>query len=276
MIVVVLIGLTCWNFSWKRRPSRDVLFYCYYEKNEQYKQNFQYFIEHVLKPLHSSMDFYVIINGDSTVQVPPLKNTTIIHRENKGYDFGAYSHCVSHHVHRTYDYYIFMNSSVRGPIPANTDWRNQFQQLFTNEVGLVGVSINMVSRQTLEHLAHGKPIPFHKDILSHVQSMFFILNKKAFLFLKEKGFFSDEKTLEQTTDLMEIIIHKEVGMSQMVLDAGWNINCILPKYRNHDYRLLKKNINTTCEDPYFHSCYFGADIQPEEAIFHKISRMDNL
>lgn len=270
MIVVLYLG----KVLFRKNCHQEVLFYCYYEKNQQYKENFEYFLENVVKPHQTTMDFYIIINGNSTVNVPSFQNTTIIHRENKGYDFGAYSHCITHHVSRTYEYYMFMNSSVRGPIPSNTDWKNRFKKLFEKDVGLVGVSINMVSRTTLEHLAQGKHIPFTKNILSHVQSMFFILKKDVFLFLQRKGFFSDEEKLNNTTDLMKIIIQKEVGMSQMVLDAGWNINCILTKYQNHDYRVLKNNINTSCEDPYFHSCYFGNDIKPEEAIFHKISRLE--
>lgn len=274
LIIVMMIVVV---FLFRRCPQpQEVFFYCYYEKDQQYKENFEYFLEHVVKPHHTTMDFYIIINGKSTVHVPSFQNMTIIHRENKGYDFGAYSYCLTHHVSRTYKYYMFMNSSVRGPFPPNTDWKNRFKKLFKKDVGLVGVSINMVSRTTLEHLAQGKNIhiPFTKNIVSHVQSMFFILKKDTFLFLQKKGFFSDEEKLNKTTDLMEIIIQKEVGMSQMVLEAGWNINCILPKYQNHDYRVLKNNINTSCEDPYFHSCYFGNDIKPEEAIFHKISRLE--
>lgn len=257
----------------KRR--NDVLFYSYYEKNDLYRENFKYFLKNVVEK--EDMDFYIIVNGDCSVSLPKKKNVKIIRRKNIGFDFGAYSHCITHHLHRQYDYYIFMNSSVRGPIPPNTDWRNKFKSLFKKDVRLVGVSINMLEREDL--IRNGNVWAYDatqgKSMLTHVQSMFFILDRKGFLYLRdEKKFFSDEKELNQSTDIWEIIIKKEIGLSQAILDNKWNINCILSKYKDKDYRKLDRNINTSCYDPYSKGCYFGKDISPKEAIFHKISRMN--
>ena len=272
----MLLWILSHNFFLQKEqtPRNDAIFYCYFEKNKLYKENFQYFLLHVVQPLHECVDFYIIINGECSVTLPQYPTVKIIRRKNLGYDFGAYSHCINHHLKKEYDYYIFMNSSVRGPIPHSIDWRQRFKELFSNDVGLVGVSINMANPESLFALPNKHHLPKNKAVLSHVQSMFFILKHDVFLYLQqEKQFFSDEEILNQSTDLWDIILNKEIGMSQLVFEGGWNINCILSQYRDRDYRNLDKNLNTSCEDPYRKGCYFGNDIQPEEAIFHKITRM---
>ena len=281
IVVVFVVMFVIWKslmFFYKKTTIRntndDAIFYCYFEKNELYKDNFKYFLQHVVEPLHKSVDIYIIINGECSVPLPNHPNVKIIKRKNEGYDFGAYSHCISHHVNKDYEYYIFINSSVRGPIPSSSDWIKKFKNLFKKDVGLVGVSINMVGREHLISISGGRETLNKKDIQTHVQSMFFILKKDVFMYLRdEKKFFSDENMLNKTTDMWDVIMQKEIGMSQYVLDAGWNLNCMLPKYQDHDYRVLTTNINTSCDDPYSDGCYFGDDIKPEEAIFHKVSRM---
>jgi lipopolysaccharide biosynthesis protein len=269
---VVVLMVMVYYYIHMRHKNKDAIFYSYFEKNELYKENFIYFLKHVVKPLHKSADIYIIINGECSVPLPDLPNVRIIRRKNEGYDFGAYSHCITHHVVNEYDYYIFINTSVRGPIPPSVDWRTKFKKLFTKDVGLVGVSINMSDRDHNIALSNGKKPPTNNKMQTHVQSMFFILNKEVFLYLKEnKKFFSDEEILNKTTDMWDIIMAKEIGMTQYVMEGGWNINCILSKYQGHDYRTLEVNINPSCDHPYLKGSYFGKDVKPEEAIFHKIS-----
>ena len=64
-------------------------------------------------------------------------------------------------------------------------------------------------------------------------------------------------------------------MSQLILDNGWNFNCLLSKYRGIDYRLLERDINPTSRngDPYWPGAYFGETIRPEEVVFFKINRL---
>ena len=240
--------------------------YAYYEKNEQYKENFRYFIENVVKKRHD-IDYYLIINGECTVKIPnELPNVVVINRENKGFDFGAYSHCVSKYITKFYDYYIFLNTSVHGPHPPDSKWLENFIKLFNTgkDVKLVGTSINMYYQLNNDN---------KEEFVPHVQSMFFILDHESFCYLRDdEKFFANEEYLNNVTDKFVIINEKEIGMSQKILQNGWNINSILPHYRDKDYRVLNKNINTSCMDPYYKHCYFGKDITREDAIFYKIER----
>jgi hypothetical protein len=74
--------------------------------------------------------------------------------------------------------------------------------------------------------------------------------------------------------MKDIIYLKEVGLSQIALNNGWNINCILSKYKNLDYLNLNTDINSTSTDgdPYYPNKYFGNTINPYEVIFFKNNR----
>jgi len=248
--------------------NRYVCIYAYYEKNEEYKNNLEYFLEK--GGLQSDIDYYIVVNGKCSVDIPDISNVRTIYRENKGFDFGGWQHIIKNYIHRPYDYYICLNSSVRGPYPENKPWLEQFLPLFGKDVKMVGTSINIFDS---EFWVDMKSI-YHKDApYSHIQSMFFILNRESFDFLSEVGFFDDEADLVENNNMNHMILYKEVMMSQLLIRNGWNINCILPKYRDLDYREVKYNINPSGCDPYYRGTYFGGTIQPEEVVFYKSYRL---
>ena len=247
----------------KNIENKYVCMYAYYEKNNQYKENLKFFLD---KAILDYIDYYIIINGKCTLDLPNKKNITIIYRKNEGFDFGAWSYCVKKYIYKKYDYYIFINSSVRGPYLSNPNeiWLEKFLKLFSNkDVKLVGTSINICSYKK-SYFKYDPPY-------THVQSMFFILNNEGFNFLLNKQFFDDEEKLNKL-NINQVILSKEITMSQLILKNNWNINCILPKYKDYDYRLIKKNFNTSGEDQYLKNTYFGDTIKPEEVIFFKINR----
>ena len=117
--------------------------YAYYEKDDLYKKNFEYFLENGIL---DNVDYYIIINGLCTVDIPKKENIQIYNRENKGYDFGAYSYGIKK-LNKEYNYYFFLNTSVEGPYlkDNNKPWTEYFLQLFNKDVKLVGTSINIYS-----------------------------------------------------------------------------------------------------------------------------------
>ena len=255
--------------------------YCYYEKNEQYKNNFIYFMENGILP---TVNYYIIINGEQhDVNIDRIKNRNninIIYRKNEGYDFGAYSDVIQNYMSQKYKYYFFINTSVIGPnfTPSNIqndgtdkDWTKPFLSLFgeDNDVKVVGTSVNIcnIKNPTIVELYGDKPV------YSHVQSMFFCIDDVYFNYLKNDiDFFNKTQIYE---NIQDVIIRKELGLSQYAINNGWNINCILSKYRGLDYRTVDKNINFSSNeigDPYFVGAYFGNTIEPYEVIFFKNSR----
>jgi hypothetical protein len=274
IILYIIFKHKC--IEYMTNQNKYICLYAYYEKNLDYKQNLLYFLNNGILDY---VDYIIIINGHHTVDIPEKKNIKIIYRENKGYDFGAWSHALSQ-IKQNYDYYIFINSSVIGPftplqskpfIPLQNnqyhnqikqDWLQMFLELFNNNnVKLVGTTINMLYRDD--------------TMLSHVQSMFFILNQSGLNFLQSNNFFNEEE-INNYNNINQVIDYKEIQMSQLILKNNWNINCIVPHYRNQDYRILKKNINEPSHitDVLYKNSFFGRTLTPEEVIFYKKYRFE--
>ena len=245
-------------------------FYVYYEKDKSYKYNFTYFLNNGIL---DNIDYYIIINGICTVKIPNRININVLQRDNKGYDFGAYSYAISKLENKVYEYYFFINTSVIGPYLSDNskDWTIKFINLFKNNVKLVGTSINIytkdyVSKYNLNSI-YKKNKPF-----CHVQTMFFAIDNEYFNFLDRINFFNEEEINDKKFDY--IITYKEIALSQIALNNGWNINCILNEYQGLDYIKLNGDINKRSinGDPYFKNAYFGKDIKKEDVIFFKINR----
>lgn len=226
-----------------------------------YKENLQYFLDHGIL---DEVDYYFVINGDYSTTFPNKPNIKIYNRENKGYDFGAYSYVID--KLKVYDYYFFMNTSVKGPyLKYNDKWYNKFLPLFKNNVHLVGTSINICTIPEFIQNKHSK---------SHVQSMFFVLDHKFFTELKNEKFFNESEI--NNMSFIELIMKKEIGLSEIALNKGYNTNCILSKYRDLDYLNIREDINPTSinGDPYFKGKYFGGTIDPYEVVFFKTNRIN--
>ena len=249
-------------------------FYAYYEKDISYKYNFTYFLNNAIL---DNVDYYIIINGDCTVSIPIKDNIKVYKRPNFGYDFGAYSFGIRQLKDKdlAYDYYFFINTSVIGPYFKDTDksrdWTDHFLDLFTENVKLVGTTINILDKSIVTNYnlqqIYKKSPPY-----VHVQTMFFAIDKEYFEYLNSIHFFNEVELYQK--DFNYIIIFKEIGLSQIALSKGWKINCLLDKYRDIDYSKLKKDINPTSRngDPYYLNSYFGNTISRNDVIFFKINR----
>ena len=264
LAVLAAIALVVFlTFLMLKRP-KTACIYAYYEKDAVYKENLRFFLEKGLDV--PNMDYYLVINGKCTLSIPP--NVTVLNRENNGYDFGAWCHAIARYPMEKYDYVFFVNTSVRGPYSRDKNWTKAFIKRFKGDTKLVGTSINIGHPV----VAQGTPLEGTAPVYPHVQSMFFCLNREGLAFLREQGFF-DAASLEGK-GFREVITEKEIGMSLMILNHGWNIDSVLSKYQGLDYRRVKSDINHTSVsgDPYFNGAYFGGTISPEEAVFFKIAR----
>jgi hypothetical protein len=267
-VLLFLFIINNWNTNKKEFFSNNVnnkycCIYAYYEKDNLYKSNFQYFLENGLL---NNVDYYIVINGYHTINIPKRNNITILIRENKGYDFGAYSHVIKK-LTKNYDYYIFLNATVKGPYNKK-NWLEIFLSLFTKDVKLVGSSICYTNINNKL-----KDIIVDKDNIYFVQTPFFIIKHDFLMYLNNLDFFNEDE-LNNITDLEYVIFNKEIKLSYLCYKFGGNINCYLEKYRNLDYRKLNYDINNSSfnGDPYFINSYFCNTIQPNDVIFYKNKR----
>ena len=273
-LILILISLiVCYLLQNLLEPfinnldNKICVIYNYYEKNKLYKENFKFFLENGIL---DEIDYYIIINGSCSIELPNKSNIFIYYRKNIGYDFGAYSYIINNKLTKEYDYYILINTSVRGPYLKNSNkkWYEYFIELFNDNVYLVGTSINIC--KSVKFCLYNPN--YKRSVNPHVQSMFVVIKKKFFNELVEDNFFNEEEI--NNMDFTRLIKEKEVGLSQKAIEKGYNINCILSKYKNLDYINMDDDINKTSVngDPYFQNAYFGGTIDPYEAIFYKNNR----
>lgn len=263
--------------------------YAYYEKDELYKNNFRYFLDNGIL---DNIDYYIMINGECSIDIPLRDNIIIYKRENKGYDFGAYSYALNKiknkHL-RQYEYYFFINTSVCGPYlrsDSNKKWPDYFIELFNYknskasdrkpDIKIVGTSINIYPKNSWHWNKYNLCDMYKKKSpFTHIQSMMFCIKNDYLQYLNSINFFNEEE-LNNAHDISYIIAHKEFGLSQHALRNGWNINSILSKYRDIDYTKITHDFNKTSRtgDPYFENAYFGETIDKYDSIFFKSYRLN--
>jgi len=119
----------------------------------------------------SDVDFIVISNDkNDMVKVPAYVKTLV--RDNIGYDFGGWSDALlTNNLYRSYDKFIFVNSSVNGPfIPSyyTGKWTDIYINGLQKNIKLFGSTINTCCN------------PMHR---AHVQSYIFSMGKECLQYL---------------------------------------------------------------------------------------------
>ena len=253
--------------------NKIAVIYAYYEKNTDYILNLKYFLK---TGIYNECDYYFIISGECSIDFPEKDNIKVIKKENEGYDFGNFNYILFETtiMNNDYNYFIFMNSSQRGPFIPNyikIKWYEPFINMIKDDVKLVGVTINIFSNYMFEQGKILQEKTNYKLPFPHVQSYFFAMNKECLEFLIEKEIFEKKYDYD---NFNELIACKEILMSKIVLENNWNISCIIPGYQGLDYRKIKQDVNKTSNnnDPLYKKCCFGRTIHPYEAIFIKTNR----
>jgi hypothetical protein len=264
-------------------------FYVYFEKDQSYIENFDYFLKHAIV---DEMDYFIIVNGECSVNIPVRSNIKVFRRPNIGYDFGAYSYAIKELKNANsnimnYDYYFFVNTSVKGPYlrDQSKKWYQYFIELFDKpDIKVVGTTINTFKPDGIDDCQHPRSNEFNSlqkiynksPPYSHIQSMFFCIDNEYFKILDDIHFFDEEK-LNEYSNFCYTVHMKEIGLSQHAIIRGFNLNSILKEYRGRDYRTLTENINKSetgqeVNDPYQEGTFFGRSIDPYDVIFFKNNR----
>jgi hypothetical protein len=255
--------------------------YAYYEKSQEYIDNFKFFLEN---GLDTDMEYIIVINGTCSVDIKSFTDLkeniklTILERENIGFDFGAYYDALIKIdvMKNPYDSYIFLNTSVRGPYlkynplypyVTSKNWYTLFTNMIKDDVKLVGTTIN-ICRLRFDNLKEFSP-PY-----THVQTQLFAMDHECLIFLFNDIFVSNPSE----KNFLNLIELKEVKMSLLVLKNNWNINCILSNYKNLDYRQIKNDFNPSSlnGDCSYRYAYFGKTYDKYEVVFIKTDKSRGL
>ena len=151
-----------------------------------------------------------------------------ISRNNIGWDNGGYSAALlANDNYKKYKNFVFVNSTVIGPFMPDyckEKWTTVLTNGLINDIHCFGTMINT------------EKDPLNK---SHVQSCCFALTKEAARLLIDAGVFSNDPKQQYSTH-KETILHKEIGMSRVILNRGWNIGCLFPGFKGIDFKFINK------------------------------------
>lgn len=247
-----------------------VVVYHYFEKDLTYKNNLVYFLSVAIL---EEVDYFIMISGECTVSLPERRNLRYIKTDNWNNDFGGYIKFFQVAPVEQYEFFVFINSSVRGPfLPSYTNfrWINAFTDRLCGDVHLVGASINILP-ESATHTRRFSAVYGYRPPYVHAQTTAYALSATAVRYLLDLGFYSVNKTLTKK----EVIVHYELRLSQEIIHNGWNMDSFLPGYEGVDYRKLSMdfpNVSSRNGDVLFESAFYGRTLSPTEAIFVKVNR----
>eukprot|EP00026_Physarum_polycephalum_P013260 Phypoly_transcript_13641.p1 GENE.Phypoly_transcript_13641~~Phypoly_transcript_13641.p1 ORF type:complete len:347 (+),score=36.63 Phypoly_transcript_13641:78-1043(+) len=233
--------------------------------NERKDQNTRFFLRHGLCETCVDIDFYIIINGESSIEaeIPKYANVHVVRRKNRCGDFGAWAQVLDSlppDVIKKYKRFMFINDSVRGPFidhkfdflfPKDFSFVDIFASRLTEETRVIGSYINCGEAPYVGNHAH-------------VQSMVFMMDDVALNYSRPR--------IKCYTDKLETVTEGEVGISKnLVTNHNINIGAMLYAYRGIDFR---------CNEPMRYSCnrainpvvqglYYGGNVDPFEVVFYK-------
>jgi len=189
-----------------------------------YNNRVKYFIENCIFN-DENIDFIIISNNKNNKFEAP-DYVKCLYRDNIGYDFGGWSDALlTDNLYEKYDNFIFVNSSVIGPIIPSyykDKWIYIYINGLQNNVKLFGSTINTICD------------PLNK---SHVQSYIFSMDKTTLEYLIKCEIFS---ITNYTKTFDDAIFNKEVLMSRKIIENNWNIGSLLLYYKDVDFTFRYK------------------------------------
>ena len=248
------------------KPNIAVLYH-YCEVDSDYRDNLIFFLSTAYL---AENDFYVVISGDCSVDLPQKPNITYFYTENKNYDYGGYCYALAQiNDIDKYDACIFVNSSVRGPFTVSYfdgDWTRLFTKWLDSDTHLVGATMNLMIGEwsIFDYLEddYGYPKPH-----SHVQTTAYALSRQALQYLIKTGFYDDREQMSKN----ETITMYELRLSQEIKKQGWNIKTMCAPYNTIDYRKPHEEINHASfrGSMLLKHRFFGRTVSPMESVFMK-------
>jgi hypothetical protein len=227
-----------------------VVVYVFHEIND----NVRYFFQHGVFE-DKDINFIFVCNGSHILDLPSY--VKYINRSNIGHDFGAWSHAIyTENLIEKYDFFVLLNSSVKGPfIPPwspEKNWIKLFTQFIDEKVKLVGTTLAV------------------DEYLTHIQSSILVLDKVGLNIGIEENIFELNPIDREKRD---IVILKEVGLSQGIMKHGYKIKPLLSSYHNTDISPIS-SIRSRVH--HINQWYYGIDIHPYEVIFCKDKGNSNI
>lgn len=234
--------------------------------------NVAYFMRHGIKE-NDGAHYLIAIEQDyylDTVELFPThlpSNVEIVQTQVKCYNWGTLGWVLKSRgdVGR-YKKYVWLDSSVRGPFLPNyieatgLRWHQLLTGMIDETTKLVGGTISCSGIKL--NILH--PTLF----IPHVQGYLVATDRKGLAVLMATD--SPSGVLACHQNYVPAVRFSEIGASEAILNAGYNIGSLMLKYRGVDWR---DRHMWNCNDrmsPLFAHMYDGYDVSPLEAMFVKV------
>ena len=240
--------------------------YLYCDEHVKSQQNF---IDFATAGILSGVDYFFAGSKNKLSAIQRERNKfTEIHLDDGENEYQKISRFYRDYVQKSdYQSIVVVSSIMSGPhsMPDGAqNWVQRFTEQLTQETHLVGSSIVMMPRDHPLTKAQNE-IKAKFGMAPYVPTSAFAISREALDFLDTKCFFDqDIPACELSLQLLT-----EMRMSDLLLENGWNISCLLSKYSNIDFRSAKKDTNPSSwlGDPRRENSYFGENINKQECIF---------
>ena len=217
--------------------NKTAVLYLYCDEHARSQQNFHDFAN---AELISNIDYFFAgsKNALSAIQCEGNRFAKMPSRDGEN-EHRKISRFYHDYVQKSdYQNIIVVSSVMSGPysIPNCTqNWIQTYTRHLTKGVHLVGSTIVvMPADHPLTKLQNATKAEV--NIAPYVPTSSFAISREALDFLDTKCFFDqDIPACELSLQLLS-----EMRMSDLLLDIGWNIACLLPKYSNIDFRSAKR------------------------------------
>lgn len=273
-----------------------LLIYVYADTHKYAYGNLKYFIETAVHEQDGVNYFFILQQVENRevdeTQLPrlPKGNAHYIQHENKCYDYGSIGWFFDKYTFNNpwrneasitntnlrfdlarYKYFIFMNSSIRGPflppyylefladsqreLKKSFYWYHIFTKRIDNKVKLVGCTISCVPTV-------------------HVQSYFLTTDFTGLsMFLKTEGGGGASSTgiFSCQSAKADAISLSEMGISARILQTGYMIDCLLTKYQTIDFSRKANYRSSVYGNPYSDKNMDGVSLDPYEVVFVKFN-----
>ena len=243
---------------------KTLITFVYIERDDEIIQdNLRFFLKHGVLG-NDDYHYNFVINGhECSVDIPELDNVSIIKRDNVGYDFGAYGASLESVEVNDYDYFIFINDTVRGPlfptyIPSKITWVDMFLSKLDDKVNLAGPTWY----NTKKKLRRGR----HKELMPHIQSMSFATDRECIGLLLKTDIFNSSAIVKlgRPAKKLQYVLAHEVEMTRCLVDAGYDIK---------PFQLSSGGTIDEHDDINYEGEYFGTTLNPLEVMFIKTNRI---
>ncbi|KAL4442029.1 hypothetical protein ABPG77_011290 [Micractinium sp. CCAP 211/92] len=194
-----------------RARGRTLVVYAYGGSDPEYPTNLGFFLDEAVKA-DDGCDYLIVMQQGEGVAPPgPLptlpRNARFVRHPNKCFDWGTWGWALDSQVANlgSYEYFIFLNPSVRGPfLPAYLRGRMHWTEPLLSKLG-------------------------DSVKLPHVQSYAVATDRRGLAVLRSAG------SVFACHESMRDVIHSsELGSSRVILEAGFNIACLMQRYQARD------------------------------------------